>query len=152
MGKRDRRVDAYIEKSQEFAKPILRHLREVVHGACPDVEETIKWGFPHFQYRGMFCSMASFKRHCAFVFYRGRHVLGETEGKTGAMGQFGRITAVADLPPKAGAAFDALSPSHKREYVEWITEAKRDETRARRLGKAVAWMAEGKTQNWRYER
>ena len=53
MGSRDKRVDAYIAKSSEFARPILRQLRDIVHEACPEVEETIKWGFPHFDYKGM---------------------------------------------------------------------------------------------------
>ena len=64
-------VDAYIAKSAEFARPILAHLREVVHAACPDVEETMKWSFPHFEYRGLLCSMAAFKEHCAFGFWKG---------------------------------------------------------------------------------
>lgn len=66
MGKRDRRIDDYIAKSAPFAKPILTELRAIVHDACPDVEETIKWRFPHFMYEGMLCAMASFKEHCAF--------------------------------------------------------------------------------------
>ena len=70
MGTRDRRVDAYIAKSAEFARPILTHLRTVVHAACPDVEETMKWSFPHFMYKGMLCSMVSFKEHCAFGFWK----------------------------------------------------------------------------------
>src|SRR4051794_26666093 len=71
MGTRDPRVDAYIERSAEFARPILMHVREVVHAACPEAEETMKWSFPHFMYRGMLCSMASFKQHCAFGFWKG---------------------------------------------------------------------------------
>ncbi|HEX6533623.1 MAG TPA: YdeI/OmpD-associated family protein [Gemmatimonadaceae bacterium] len=200
MGARDPRVDAYIAKSADFARPVLEHLREIVHDACPDVEETIKWSFPHFTYRGMLCSMASFKQHCAFAFWKGSLVLGDGVPSDEAMGQFGRITSVSDLPPKrvlagcvkkamrlneegvkaparakpkakktappvpsdlaaalranrkAAATFDAFSPSHRREYVEWITEAKGEATRARRLAAAVEWMAEGKSRNWKYER
>jgi hypothetical protein len=101
MGRRDPRFDAYIAKSAEFARPILSHLREVVHSACPDVEETVKWSHLFFMYHGMFCFMASFKQHCGFGFWRGSLVVGK-EGGSGekAMGQFGRITAVADLPSK----------------------------------------------------
>lgn len=211
MAKRDPRIDAYIAKSQPYARPILKQLRAVVHEACPDVEETIKWSLPHYQYRGMLCAMAAFKAHCTFGFWKGDLVLGEG-GRSAeqAMGQFGRITKVADLPPKsviaryvriamklndegakpkwllarnakraakgsrpgtkppvrvpadlaaalrknvkARAAFAGFPPSHRREYVEWITGAKRPETRARRLATAVGWMAEGKSYNWRYER
>lgn len=202
MGTRDPRVDAYIARSADFAKPILTHLREVVHAACPDVEETIKWSFPNFTYKGMLCSMASFKQHCSFGFWKGALVVG-TPGSDGdgerAMGQFGRITALSDLPSKkvltgyikeamrlneagvksptrskpkakakkelpvpddltkalgknkkALATFENFSPSHRREYIEWITEAKAEDTRNRRLATAVEWMAEGKPRNWKY--
>ena len=191
---RDRRVDAYIARSADFARPILSHLRTVVHEACPDIEETIKWGFPFFQRQGaLFCYMASFKQHAAFGFRRGALVLGKEKASERAMGQFGRITSVDELPsrktmvgyvkkaaalneagvkparkPKAVAApadflaalkkntkarkiFEAFPPSHRREYVEWITGAKREETRQRRIATALAWLAEGKSQNWRYE-
>jgi uncharacterized protein YdeI (YjbR/CyaY-like superfamily) len=198
MGRRDPRVDAYIENSASFAKPILEHLRAIVHTACPEVEETIKWSFPHFDYRGaMMCSMASFTRHCAFGFWNASLVLGD-KAADGAMGHLGRITSLGDLPPdrtlasyvrkaaklnddgvkavrvarrpkvelpvpddlmkalkknkKARTTFDALPPSHKREYVEWIAEAKRDETRKRRVDMAIEWIAEGKPRNWKYAR
>lgn len=69
MATTDKRVDAYIGKSQPFAQPILKHIRAVVHKACPNAEETIKWGCPHFEYSGaILCSMAAFKEHCAFGF------------------------------------------------------------------------------------
>jgi len=199
MGPRDKRIDAYVAKSAEFARPILKHLREVVHQGCPGVEETMKWSFPHFTYKGMLCSMASFQRHCAFGFWRGALVLGKGAASGVAMGNFGRITSLEDLPPrktligyvkkaaalneagvkpatklkreakapvavpadlaaalarnaKARKAFEGFSPSHKREYVEWIVGAKREETRRKRLATAVAWMAEGKSQNWRYDK
>ncbi len=200
MGKRDPRIDAYIAKSAEFAKPILRHLREVVHAACPKVEETTKWGSPHFDYQGeMMCSMAAFKEHCAFGFWKGTLVMGKNGIKErGSAGLVGRIANVSDLPSKnaltgyirkamqlndagikverrkgpaktplpvpsylaralktdkpAKAAFDGFSPSARRDYVEWLTEAKTDDTRARRLVTAMEWMAEGKTRNWKYQK
>ena len=201
MGTRDPRIDAYIEKSADFARPILTHLREVVHGACPEVEEAMKWGFPHFLYDGMLCGMASFKGHCTFGFWKGALIVDQGGASAErAMGQFGRITSLDDLPPKrvmagyvkaamrlneegvkrpsrpasktrkppivvpddmaaalrrnrkAASAFEAFSPSHRREYVEWITEAKRAETRARRLETAIEWIAEGRSRNWKYER
>jgi uncharacterized protein YdeI (YjbR/CyaY-like superfamily) len=199
MGTRDPRVDSYIAKSADFAKPILTHLRELVHAACPDVEETMKWSFPHFMHKGKMCSMASFKEHCAFGFWKGSLVLGKefASDEKGA-GQFGRITQLSDLPskkvlighvkkamelneagvkpparakpkqpaedlvvpddlatalkrnPKAKATFDNFRPSHKREYIEWLTDAKTEATRARRLETAIEWMAEGKPRNWKY--
>jgi uncharacterized protein YdeI (YjbR/CyaY-like superfamily) len=200
MGKKDRRVDAYIEKSAAFAKPILTELRATVHDTCPDCQETMKWSMPHFEYKGLMCGMAAFKSHATFGFWKGSLVLpddGTAVAKDG-MGHFGKITSVADLPPKktiagyirkamalndegvqparkpkaaarpvkapadlaaalkknkkAKTAFDAFPPSHKREYIEWITEAKTDATRARRLTQAVEWMAAGKSRNWKYER
>ena len=198
MGTRDPRIDEYIENSAEFAQPILTHLREVVHAGCPDVEEGWKWSFPHFMHHGVMCSMASFKAHCAFGFWKASLVL-ETPAEEEAMGSFGRITSLKDLPskrvliayvkkaaalneagvkvekaPKAKAprpldvpadlakalkgnrkardTFDAFSTSHKREYVEWITEAKREETRAKRLEQTVAMLAEGKSRHHKYQR
>jgi uncharacterized protein YdeI (YjbR/CyaY-like superfamily) len=193
MAKRDPRIDAYIAKSPDFAKPILEHIVELVHAGCPDVVEAIKWSAPHFMYHGMFCGMASFKSHCAFGFWNRALKL---SGKEGAMGQFGRITALSDLPAdkvmigymreaarlnesgvkrpaaerrarkplpmpsdlkaalgknkKARAAFEDFSPSHRREYIEWITKAKTDATRNKRLTTAIGWMAQKKPRNWKY--
>ena len=201
MGKKDPRVDAYIAKAAPFAKPILTHLRKLVHRGCPDIEETIKWSFPHFQYKGILCSMAAFKEHCAFGFWKASLMSDPKKAlklkDRSAMGHLERITSVADLPadsvlvsltkeaaklndagakgerkPKARSAlvvpdyvmaairknkralatFAALPPSHKREYVEWITEAKREETRSARLKTTISWLAEGKARNWKYER
>ena len=101
MGKKDPRVDAYIEDSEPFAKPILRHLREVIHEACPEVEEAIKWRFPVFEYHGIMCNMASFKEHCAFGFWKPSLILDGDEARSEeAMGQFGRITSFDELPPR----------------------------------------------------
>jgi uncharacterized protein YdeI (YjbR/CyaY-like superfamily) len=197
MGTRDPRVDAYIAKAADFAKPVLRRLRDAVHSACPDVEETMKWSFPHFMYKGMLCSMASFKSHAAFGFWKGSLILGKSAKNAEAMGQLGRLTTVSDLPTKAvlagyikkavalndagvkvprvpkraapkapavpadlaaalkhstkaKAAFAAFTPSHQREYVEWISEAKSSDTRARRLQTAVEWITEGKPRHWKY--
>jgi uncharacterized protein YdeI (YjbR/CyaY-like superfamily) len=200
MGNKDPRVDAYIEKSADFARPILKHLRAVVHEACPEVVETIKWSAPTFEYHGLLCGMAAFKAHCTFGFWKaqllaldGKPLVAEMEG--GAE-QFGRLTTVRDLPgrrvlvrlvkqaarlneegikvpakpraakrrvavpddlraalgrrPAARAAFEAFSPSHQREYVEWLEDARREETRRRRLATAIEWLAEGKPRNWKY--
>ena len=195
MGKRDPRVDAYIAKSPDFAKPILIHIRDVVHDACPGVEEDLKWSTPSFMYKGILCGMAAFKQHATFGFWKHDLVTGSPRVE-GSMG-FGRLTKVSDLPSKkelaayvkkaaalnaagikperpktrppkppakapadlmaalkknkkALATFDAFSPSAKREYIEWITDAKGDETRARRLTTAVEWMAAGRQRNWKY--
>ncbi|HET6243000.1 MAG: DUF1801 domain-containing protein [Bacteroidetes bacterium] len=200
MKTRDKRVDAYIIKSEEFAKPILNHLRELVHQACPQVEETIKWGFPHFEYKGNLCHMASFKKHCVFGFWKGaimqdNNKILEEIGKT-AMGHLGRITSINDLPDekilieyitqaavlndngvklpsptnkpkkelvvpksvldaisknkKALQYFNDFSYSNKKDYVEWIMEAKTDATMNKRLETTVEWLSEGKTRNWKY--
>jgi uncharacterized protein YdeI (YjbR/CyaY-like superfamily) len=197
MGKKDDRIDAYIAKSPEFAKPILQHIRAVVHEACPEVEETMKWSSPTFVYKGILCGMGAFKEHCILGFWKGSLILGERDGKAAeAAGQFGRITKIGDLPSKkvlsgyikeamelnengvkpparpqkapaelvvpddlavalrknakARATFEGFSPSSKREYLEWITEAKTESTRSRRLETAIEWMAEGKPRNWKY--
>lgn len=201
MGTRDKRVDAYIAKSAEFAQPILRELREIVHEGCPEVEEAMKWSFPNFMYKGILCSMASFKQHCSFGFWKGALILGGKECKPGeGMGQFGRIVSLKDLPArralvkyvaeakrlndegvksptrskprtakaelevpslftaalkknkKALATFEAFSYSKKKEYVEWVTQAKTDETRGRRLKTSIEWLSEGKARNWKYEK
>jgi uncharacterized protein YdeI (YjbR/CyaY-like superfamily) len=194
MPKIDPRVDAYIERSAEFAQPILTFLRETVHGACPDAEETLKWGMPTFMYHGILCSMAAFKQYATFGFWLGRLVVPEADDES-AMGHYGRITHCRDLPTKkvivghiklamklnvdgvktprtkstkpvpevpddlsaalkknrkARATFEAFSPSHRREYIEWIIEAKRADTRQRRLEQAIEWLAEGKQRHWKY--
>lgn len=208
MGTKDPRVDAYIAKSADFAKPILTHLRELIHDNCPTVAETMKWSFPHFMYASaadrksrVLCSMASFKQHCAFGFwYSGGWVMSdETRPSSEGMGQFGKITALSDLPKdkqlvkqikdamkvhdsgikrasrpkttekkeldvpadvatalkknkKAKATFEGFSYTNKKEYVDWITEAKSDETRKKRLESAVEWMSEGKSRHWKYQK
>ena len=186
MGKKDKRVDAYIAKSADFAKPILNRLRELVHKGCPEVEETIKWSFASFDYKGVLCSMAAFKGHATFGFWKyplikdPKGYLGERFNQGGeAMGNLGRITSIKQMPPdsaiidfvrqakelnddgvklpakpkkpqtplvipayftvalkknkKAFTTFENFSYSNKKEYVEWITEAKTDETRDKRL-------------------
>jgi hypothetical protein len=95
----DPRIDAYIAQSPEFARPILAHLREVIHAACPQVQETMKWSRPHFEYKGLLCGMSAFKAHCGFGFWKGA-LMFPGAGESEAAGHFGRITAVADLPSK----------------------------------------------------
>lgn len=194
----DKRVDSYLQKAPDFAKPILNELRAVIHAACPDVVETMKWSRPAFDYKGLLCGMAAFKQHCTFGFWKHELVVGKTAKADEAWGSFGRMTTVKDLPSKAAmtklikkamqlnddgvsapraktaakapasmhpdfkkalatnkkaqAQFDGLSPSCKREYLTWIAEAKRDETRQRRIADAISWIAEGKQRNWKYEK
>lgn len=200
MGKKDARVDIYIAKAQPFAQPVLSHIRTIVHKACPDVEEKIKWGFPHFDYKGMMCSMASFKQHCAFTFWKASLMKDKyklfSNVQEKAMGQLGKIASIKDLPPdkififyikeamklnedgkslpakvkkainevdipkyftaalnknkKAKQTFDHFSNSHKREYIEWIVEAKTVTTRNKRIQTAIDWLSDGKPRNWKY--
>jgi len=200
----DPRVDLYIEKAAPFAQPVLTHLRNLVHQACPRATESVKWGMPFFLQQGIvLCHMAAFKQHCAFGFWgpEMKKVLA-TDGlvSSKAMGSLGRITGLRDLPadrlllrymsqaaefvesgqrkksidrkPKAAKphlrvpvelsaalkknklaakAFERFSPSCRREYVEWIWAAKRQETKEKRVAQAVEWIAQGKSRNWKYE-
>lgn len=203
MAIKDNRVDTYIVKSADFAVPILSHLRSVVHDACPEVRETIKWSFPHFEFRNtILCSMASFKQHCAFTIWlasqmQDPHGILTTGAGRPAMGHLGRITCLEDLPPDdiligylkdamvlieqgvkltkkepetaskeleipdyfqkelenhpdALDTFNRFSYSGKKEYVEWIRDAKTEETRRKRLATAIDWLIEGKSRNWKY--
>ncbi len=205
---RNPKVDAYIEKAQPFAQPILVHLRKAIHAGCPEVEETMKWSRPFFEYRGVIlCNMSAFKAHCSLGFWGleiGAILRKAGVVRDGAMGSLGRITGVEALPPekklvewvaqaaaliesgqerspiaarprvvkpasaalktppdfnsalsknkKAAAVFAAFSPSCRREYIEWIVDAKRPETREQRIATAVGWIAEGKQRNWKYQK
>lgn len=173
----------------------------VVHKACPDVTETLKWSMPHFDYKGeMMCSMAAFKGHCVMGFWKASlmkdPMLMQNATSETAMGHLGRITTLKDLPPdkkliafikeamelndkgikvakkpaaekrallipeellsalkknrKARETFDAFSYSHKKEYVEWITEAKTEATREKRLMQTIEWLGEGKSRHWKF--
>ena len=198
MPKIDKRVDAYIAKSADYAKPILIHLRKLVHQACPEAEETIKWGMPSFDYKGPFCSMAAFKAHAMFGFWK-TALIPDPKGllTRDSMGSMGKLTTIKDLPSdkimigfikaakklnddgvklpvtkkkvekkelvipdyvtkalkknkKALVTFDAFPPSHRKEYVEWITEAKLEETRNKRIATMIEWLTEGKSMGWKY--
>jgi uncharacterized protein YdeI (YjbR/CyaY-like superfamily) len=201
MVKTNPAVDAYIAKAAPFARPILEKIRALFHRACPDLEETMKWSFPHFEYRGVVGSMAAFKQHLAFGFWKASlmkdpHGLLRKVGDTSM--SLAHVTDISELPTdavlleyireavalneqgvklkkpkkakkpeievpdyflaalkknkKALAAFEAFSPSCRREYVEWIVEAKQESTRQKRLKQAIEWIAEGKARNWKYER
>lgn len=194
---RDPRIDAYIAKAAPFARPILEKIRERVHSAVPEAEETMKWSAPGFTLNGkILLMMAAFKAHAALNFWRGQEI-GGGNAKAGAMGQFGRLTAVGDLPtdaeldaliregaelaksapvprkvkhepkppaevhpefataldanPKARQVLDGFPPSARREYLDWIAEARQDKTRAKRIADAVEWLSEGKRRHWKYE-
>jgi uncharacterized protein YdeI (YjbR/CyaY-like superfamily) len=194
---REPRIDAYIAKAQPFARPILERVRERVHAVLPDVEEAMKWSMPAYLVGGKIVLItSSFKAHAALNFWRGQEI-GDGQPKAGAMGQFGRLTSVDDLPPdreldalireaaaiaktapaprkakhapkpppelhpdfaaalarapKAKAALEAFPPSAQRDYFEWISEAKQDATRQKRIATAVEWLGEGKRRHWKYE-
>ena len=195
---RSKAVDANIAKAAPFARPILSRIRKAMHQGCPQVEETIKWGVPHFEYKGVLAGMAAFKQHAAFGFWK-RRLLSDPTGflAKGESGMGGRKIRSADelpsdavlvrlvreavalnekgvraprvvkkkppvkVPPylaaalkknaKARTTFDRLSPSARREYVEWLTGAKQAATRERRLATAVEWLADGKPLNWKYQ-
>ena len=192
---RDPRIDAYIDKAGDFAKPLLRHIRELVHQTIPGAGEAVKWGMPHFTHNGKnIAGMAAFKAHCAVMV----HGDGRQEPRDG-MGSYGKLNSLRDLPddselaaklieareridtegsavkrakpepkeelpvpqdfeaalrenPKAQATFERFPPSQQREYVGWVSEAKQDATRAKRLATSIEWLAEGKRRNWKYER
>ena len=202
MAKKEKAIDAYIAKAADFAKPILTHIRELVHKTCPDVEEKMKWSMPFFDYKGeMLCHMAAFKQHAVMSFWKASlmkdPVLMANAQSEVSMGHLGRLTSMKDLPPdkkiaawikeamalndkgikvakpkpaekkelvvpgyftkaiaknkKAKQVFDAFAYSHKKEYVQWITEAKTEETRSKRMAAAIEMMSEGKSRNWKYK-
>jgi uncharacterized protein YdeI (YjbR/CyaY-like superfamily) len=194
-------IDGYIAKAPPFAVPILETLRTHVLAACPDAEQTLKWGMPTFVYNGkILCNMAAFKAHATFGFWHGVLVTGGTGTRMTAMGDLGKITSLGQLPDKktmtiwvakakqliddgvkpphvegrgkhpkpelamvpafqsalggnaqAKASYDGFPPLCRREYLEWIADAKRDETRDKRIAQAIEWLAEGKKRNWKYE-
>lgn len=192
----DPRIDAYIARQAEFARPILEELRRRVHTACPTADEDIKWGAPAFTYNGKLLGvMAGFKQHAAFNLWHGKKVVGVDTAMQDGMGQYGRITTLKDLPGKretaahiraamalidagetattartpkpapglpddlaqalagntaARATWDGFTPGKRRDYADWITGAKREDTRARRVAQSVEWLAEGKTRHWKY--
>jgi hypothetical protein len=142
MGKRDPRVDAYIERQAEFARPILTRLRATVRAACPEAEETLKWGMPAFMYHGILCGIAGFKHHCA-LWFRQRELVVRERGTEPAMGQFGRITRLADLPPRrviAGYVKQAMALNALKTPKPVARGAKtaRKVTRVRRAGSTPA--------------
>ena len=194
---RDPRIDAYIAARPDFARPILIWLRDRIHAGCPVVEESIKWGMPAFSYCGRpLAGMAAFKAHATFGLWYRHDLATGREGE--AMGQYGRLTALSDLPDAAtidrqiaqtmalidsgkpsrrvanaprpeaavppllaaalahdaaaAATFHGFAPGGRREYCERIEEAKRAETRERRVADAISWLHAGKRRNWKYER
>ncbi|OYY89299.1 MAG: hypothetical protein B7Y45_12455 [Sphingomonas sp. 28-66-16] len=193
-------VDAYIARQADFARPILIELRHRMHAVDPRVGETIKWSMPFFTIDGaLLANMAAFKQHASFGLWRRDASPTGQEGE--AMGQFGKLTGIADLPEPAAfatlvtaaialidagpsarkrtlkpavsatsepvippelaaalagdaaakATFDGFPPSGRRDYIEWIAQAKRQETRDKRTAEAILWLREGKKRHWKYE-
>ena len=201
MSNRSPQVDAYIAKAAPFAQPILEKIREAFHAAHPEIEEVMKWSFPHFQYKGIVGNMAAFKQHVSWGFWKAKlmsdpkGILQRADERTSMAAA--KLSSAKELPSKkvmveyireairlneegvkverapsarsatpvvipddleaalkkdkkAKATFDAFPPSHKREYVEWITGAKQEATRQRRLATTLEWLAAGKSRNWKY--
>lgn len=198
MVTKDPRIDAYIAKAAPFARPILARARKLVHQACPEVVETLKWGAPAFEHHGLLCITAAFKKHVAFVLWKHK-LLAKGDPRTGALlERLGKLASLDELPPagalagcikkaaklnrdgiksprarraarpppavpielaaalsrnrRARATFEGFSPSQQREYTEWISGAKGEDTRLRRLEQALEWLAEGKTRHWKYQK
>jgi uncharacterized protein YdeI (YjbR/CyaY-like superfamily) len=197
------KFDDYLAASEAFARPIMIHLRTLLHSTCPDIVEEMKWGIPHFDYKGeMMCIFAASKKHCAFTFWKDS-LMADPRFKANsglpAIKRFmGRLTALADMPPDgeligyireamalnekgvkppprtakpakvlsmpeefaqrlatngvAGQVFEAKSESFRKDYLIWITDAKTDATRQKRIEESVAWIAEGKGRFWKYEK
>ncbi len=188
-------VDDYIANSAEFAQPILLKLRDLIHQTHPEITETVKWGMPNFEYKGLLFNMAAFKQHCSFGFWKQKLIKGLESGGEG-MGSFGKIKSFSDLPaddillmyfkeaidlnekgvkvpkevkakkelvvpeeleealknePNALEVFKNFAYSHKKEYIEWITEAKREASKLKRIEQTITWLLEGKRRNWKYE-
>jgi uncharacterized protein YdeI (YjbR/CyaY-like superfamily) len=194
-------VDRYIEKAAPFAQPILERIRAAFHKAHPDVTETMKWSVPHFEYKGVLGSMAAFREHVNWIFWKGS-LMDDPLGIIAASGESSmtgmKLRDVKELPkekemvayvreairlneegvkvarapktarpeaevpaelaaalkksPAAKKTFESFPPSHRREYIEWITGAKQDATRQKRIAQTIEWLAEGKSRNWKYER
>lgn len=202
MEKYNIQVDEYIEKSPDFAQPILSYLRETIHECCPEAEEAIKWKFPAFMYKGkILCSVTSFKQYCSLGFWLHGEMKTlkemETTAEKSSMFSLGKLTKMEDLPSKvqlkkmmkeameltdmgvtmkkaapskvetevpdyfqaalnenkkASEVFEKGSPSFRKEYINWITEAKTETTRNKRMEQALEWLAEGKSRNWKYQK
>ena len=182
MAKNNPGIEAYISKAEPFAQHVLNHLRTLVHDVCPDVEEKLKWGMPHFDYRGsMMCSMAAFKQHCAFGFWKAS-VMQDPKGlfePQAGMGHFGRITSLKDLPPDktiasyireamklndAGVKLKSPSKSKQKKSIEmpeFFTNALQRNKTAKQYFEAftpskqkdyIEWLAGAKTEATREKR
>jgi uncharacterized protein YdeI (YjbR/CyaY-like superfamily) len=193
-------VTRYIEKAAPFSRPILEKIRNAFHKGCPDVEEVLKWGVPHFEHKGVLGGMAAFQQHVGWGFWKAK-LMDDPDGVLRAVGEGAmgglRVTEASQLPsdkvlvayvreavrlndegiklaprtkrqpepievpddlqralrkaPAASKTFNGFPPSQKREYIEWLTEAKAEATRQKRLVQAIEWMAEGKARNWKYQ-
>ena len=201
MANLNTKVTEYIAKSADFAKPILNHLRESIHSTCPDVEEDIKWGTPHYAYKGdHLCMMAGFKNHCSFSLYKAAFMkdkqIADSVKAGKKFGYMDKLKSVSELPtrkvlvayikeamtineqgikkvipksdkpkvfevpdyfekalkanPKAKEIFYSKSDSFRKEYIVWITDAKTDDTRQKRIEQSLDQIAQGKGRFWQY--
>lgn len=203
MAQRNKKVDEYIAKSADFAKPIMEHLRKIIHETCPEVEEVIKWGNPHFDYKGdMMLILSAYKNHCSFSIFKAELMTDPkliASVKAGQkMGYMDKVKTLSDLPskkvlvayikeamtlnekgikkakpksempkafevpdyfmeilkasPKAKEIFETKSASFRKDYLVWITGAKTEDTRQKRIEQSLEWIAEGKGRFWQYEK
>ena len=199
----DTKVDEYIAKAADFAKPVLEHWRQLIHDNCPDVIEAIKWGFPHFDYKGDFmCVIASYKNHCSLTFLKAELMndprLKDSKALKPIQRFLGKVTGLSDLPSdeefigmlkeamalnekgikviapksdkpkvletpdcfseklagnaKSKSVYESKSDSFRKDYIIWISDAKTDATRQKRMEEAIEWIAEGKGRFWKYEK
>lgn len=194
-------IDNYIAGKAPFAQEILTHLRQIIHNAAPDITETIKWRQPCFEHNGLVCSVAAFKKHVTFSFFKGK-LLNDSNNifPTSDNNELTslKFSVLADIPqddiltafiqqaialnadsnckrkstqrkdkdtlvmpndlaaalastPAAQSTFNNFSYSKQKDYIEWLTSAKRETTRVTRLATTVQWLSEGKARNWKYE-
>lgn len=105
MSNHNKKVDEYIFKMADFAKPILTHLRQIIFETCPDVEEDIKWGIPHYGYKGdHLVMMAGFKQHCSFSLYKAElmkdKMIQESVKAGKKFGYMDKVKDLSELPNK----------------------------------------------------
>lgn len=203
MAQLNSKVDEYIAKSEDFAKPILEYLRQIIHETCQDATEDIKWGTPHYSYKGdHLCMIAGFKNHCSFSIYKAEFLqdkeIAESVKAGKKFGYMDKLKSVSELPSKevlvsllkeamtineqgikkekavsdkpkvietpeyltealdantkAKEVWESKSASYRKDYLVWITDAKTDATRQKRIEQSLEWIAEGKGRFWQYEK
>ncbi|HMU13353.1 MAG TPA: DUF1801 domain-containing protein [Flavobacteriales bacterium] len=194
-------INLFIAEQAEWQRKPLARLRQLIHTADPNVEETWKWNCPHFDHAGIMIGLNAFKEHIAVWFHKGALIKdpkklfeplakGEEKGmrtyklhegdaineaaftdlvkQAVALNEKGTkltdakparkaletpedLEQVLHKDPTAWANWESFSTSHKREYIEWVTDAKQEETRKRRIAQALEKIREGESQNEKYK-